>query len=106
MQVSGKIIMDGNRMATPIKDSVHPDPQIPGGVQGNAEITVQGQWNLQVIVDGPAGRQMFEIPVTATTLPAIPTLLGWAIGFLPVYGIGGFLLIKVGLKRQRPFSKA
>ena len=100
VQSNGKIIMSGNRVATPIKDSVSPDPQIPGGIQGDAEISVQGQWNLQVVVEGPSGQQTFDIPVTATTLPAIPLWLGWTIGFLPVCGIVIFLLILVGSKRQ------
>jgi hypothetical protein len=99
-QENGRIIMSGNRVATPIKDSVSPDPQVPGGVQGDAEMSVQGQWNLQVVVDGPFGQQTFDVSVTATTLPAIPLWSGWAIGFLPVCGIVIFLLILVGSKRQ------
>lgn len=99
--LNGKILMSGNRTATLVRDSVSPDPQVPGGVQGDAEITVQGQWNLQVVVDGPAGRQTFDVPVTATTLPAIPVWAGWAIGGIPVCGILVFLLMQVGRKRQR-----
>jgi hypothetical protein len=100
LQRSGRIIMSANRVATPITDSVSPDPQRPGGVQGDAEITVQGQWDLQVVVDGPSGQQTFNVPVTATTLPAIPVWVGWSIGFVPVCGILVFLLIHVGSKRQ------
>lgn len=92
--------MSGNRVATPIKDSVSPDTQIPGGIQGNAEITVQEQWNLQVIVDGPSGRQTFDVPITAITLPAIPVWSGWVIGGLLVYGIAVFLLIQGGRTRE------
>lgn len=97
---NGKIVMEGNRTATPIRDSISPDPQVPGGIQGNAEITVQGQWDLQVVVDGPSGQQTFAVPVTATTLPAIPHRLGWAIGFIPVCGIVLFLLLQAGFKRR------
>ncbi len=100
LQENGKIIMSGNRVATPITASVSPDPQRPGGIQGNAEITVQGRWNLQVVVDGPFGQQTFDVPVTATTLPAIPVWSGWAIGFVPVCGIIVFLLMLAGRKRQ------
>jgi hypothetical protein len=92
------IIMGANRVATPVTDSVSPDPQHPGGVQGDAEITVQGQWNLQVVVDGPSGQQTFHVPVTATTLPAIPVWLGWSIGFIPVVGIFMFLLLQLRLR--------
>lgn len=105
LQDNGRVIMSGNRVATPIKDSVSPDPQVPGGVQGDAEITVQGQWNLQVVVDGLLGQQTFDVPVTATTLPAIPLWSGWAIGFLPVGGIVIFLLVVVGSKGQSRRAK-
>ncbi len=99
LQENGKILMSANRVATPIKDSVSPDPQRPGGVQGDAEITVQGRWSLQVVVDGPSGQQTFGVPVTATALPALPVWSGWAIGFVPVCGIIVFLLIQIGRKR-------
>jgi len=73
---NGEFLVNGQFVATPIRDSVSPDPQVPGGVQGAAEIMVRGLWNLQVVVYGPAGQQTFEVPVTAVTLPAIPIWLG------------------------------
>jgi hypothetical protein len=99
---NGQIVMSGpgDRVATPITDSVSPDAQVPGGVQGSAEITVQGQWNLQVVVNGPMGQQTFNVPVTATTLPAIPAWLGWVIGLIPVYGIVAYLLVLIGRKKH------
>ncbi|GHO64080.1 hypothetical protein KSC_029720 [Ktedonobacter sp. SOSP1-52] len=96
----GKVQMDGDRVATIVNDSVSPDPQVPGGVQGAAEITVQGAWKLHVVVDGPDGQQAFDVAITATTLPPIPIWLGWLIGFIPVYGIGVFLLIQMRRKSQ------
>ena len=68
---------------------------MPGGVQGAAEITVQGSWKLHVVVNGPAGQQAFDVAITATTLPPIPIWLGWLIGFLPVFGIVVFLLVQM-----------
>jgi hypothetical protein len=99
-QRNGKILMSGNRVATSITASINPDPQRPGGIQGNAEISVQGRWNLQVIVDGPSGQQTFDVPITATTLPAIPDWAGWIISFIPACGIMVFLLIHVGHKSR------
>jgi len=96
----GKVQMDGGHVATPIRDSVSPDPQEPGGVQGAAEITVQGSWKLHVVVNGPAGQQAFDVAITATTLPPIPIWLGWFIGFLPVFGIVVFLLIQMRRNSQ------
>ncbi|HLG78090.1 MAG TPA: hypothetical protein VKX46_16865 [Ktedonobacteraceae bacterium] len=98
---NGTILVDGKRSATPIKDSVSPDSQVPGGVQGTAEITVAGHWALQVVVDGPSGQQTFMVPVTATTLPAIPGWLGWFIGFIPVYIIAVFVFMQMRRKEQR-----
>ncbi|QBD82721.1 hypothetical protein EPA93_44845 [Ktedonosporobacter rubrisoli] len=96
-----KVKMEGNRLATLVRDSVSADPQVPGGVQGAAEITVQGLWKLHVLVDGPAGQQAFDVAVTATTLPPIPIWSGWLIGFIPVYGIVVFLLAQMKHKGQR-----
>jgi hypothetical protein len=96
----GQILIDGKYVAIPIKDTVSPDPQTPGGVQGAAEITVQGSWKLQVQVDGPNGQQTFDIPIKATTLPAIPIWLGWLLGFIPVYGIVVFLIMQIGRQAQ------
>ena len=84
-------------MLTPLS----PDPRAPGGVQGAAEITVQGPWNLHVVVDGPLGQQTFDVAVTATTLPAIPTWLGWLLGFIPVSGIAIFLWMQLRQRKKR-----
>jgi len=80
--------------ATPVRASFNPDPHMPGGVQGNAEITVQGQWKLHITVAGPAGQGVVDVSVVATALPAIPSWLGWFLGLIPVYGICGFLLVQ------------
>src|SRR6266581_3015394 len=42
--------------ATPVRASLSPDPNVPGSVQGDAEITVQGQWTLDIVVTGSAGQ--------------------------------------------------
>lgn len=98
-------IPEGKLTATPVRDSLSPDPHIPGGVQGAAEITVQGPWNLQVMVDGPAGQQTFTVPVTAVTLPPLPIWLGWGLGFLPVYGSLVFLWMQSKDQRMRRYVK-
>lgn len=87
--------------ATPIRDLFSSDPNTPGGIQGNAEITVHGQWSLHITVTGPAGQGVADVPVTATALPAIPTWLGWLLGLIPVYGICGFLLAQQGRKGRQ-----
>lgn len=103
---NGSILMGSQREATPIKDSVGPEPGVPGGVQGAAEITVQGLWKLHVVVNGPAGQQTFDVPVTAATIPAVPPWMGWALGFIPVYGIVVFLLMQAGRKKAPGTKKA
>ncbi|MBA3824927.1 MAG: hypothetical protein H0X24_13660 [Ktedonobacterales bacterium] len=80
--------------ATEIRGSLTPDPQVAGGVQGTVEITVQGQWYLHIVVDGPAGQGVVDYPVTATAPPPIPLWLGWLIGYIPLYGIVAFLIIQ------------
>ncbi len=80
--------------ATSIDDGVSADSGVPGGVQGAAEISVQGPWFLEIAVDGPRGPGQAAVPVRATAPPAIPQWLGWVIGFVPFYGLIGFLLLQ------------
>ncbi len=87
--------------ATPVRASLSPDPNAHNGVQGDAEITVQGKWALDIVVTGSAGRGEASVPITATAPPAIPTWLGWVIGFIPLYGLFVFLLSQQGRKARR-----
>ena len=87
--------------ATPVRATLSPDANVPGGVQGDAEITVQGQWTLDIVVTGSAGQGEALVPITATAPPAIPTWLGWVIGFIPLYGLFAFLLSQRGRKARQ-----
>jgi len=87
--------------ATPVRASLSPDSNVHNGVQGNAEITVQGNWALDIIVTGSAGQGEASVPIIATAPPAIPTWLGWVIGFIPLYGLFVFLLIQRGRKARQ-----
>lgn len=87
-------------VATPIHASLTPDTNVRNGVQGAAEITVRGKWNLLVSVDGPLGHAEATIPVTATAPPAIPQWLGWLIGFIPLYGLLALLLLQRGYGKK------
>jgi hypothetical protein len=86
--------------ATPVNDGVGGDPAVPGGVQGSAEVPVQGSWSLDITVDGPSGPGEVAVPFQATAPPAIPDWLGWLIGFIPFYGLIGFLIVQRA--RRRP----
>jgi hypothetical protein len=86
---------------TPVRATFSADPKIRNGIQGAAEITVQGPWTLQIQVDGPAGHGVANVPVTATALPAIPTWLGWFLGFIPFYVLIIFFLVQYFLKQKR-----
>jgi len=83
-----------------VRASLSPDPNVRNGVQGDAEITVQGLWSLAIIVTGSAGGAEAVVPITATAPPAIPTWLGWVIGFIPLYGLFVFLLSQRGRKAR------
>ena len=87
--------------ATPVRATLSPDANVPGGVQGDAEITVQGKWALDIVVTGSAGRGEAFVPITATAPPALPTWLGWVIGFIPLYGLFVFLLSQRGRKARQ-----
>ncbi len=81
-------------VATRVHASLAPDANVRNGVQGAAEITVRGMWNLLVSVDGPQGHAEVSVPVTATAPPAIPLWLGWLIGLIPLYGLLAFMLLQ------------
>jgi hypothetical protein len=87
--------------ATPVRASLSPDSNVPGGVQGSAEITVLGTWALDIVVTGSAGRGEASVPIVATAPPAIPTWLGWVIGGIPIYGLLVFLLMQRGRKASQ-----
>lgn len=87
--------------ATPVRASLSPDPNVPGGVQGAAEITVQGMWFLDIVVTGSAGQGEASVPIPATAPPAIPMWTGWVIGFIPLYGLLVFLLSQRGRKARQ-----
>jgi hypothetical protein len=89
--------------ATPVRASISPDPKITNGIQGAAEITVQGPWSLHIAVDGSAGHGEVNVPITAAAPPAIPGWLGWTIGFIPFLGLFAFLLMQRNRKgKQEP----
>ncbi|GAC1643384.1 MAG: hypothetical protein NVS4B12_07620 [Ktedonobacteraceae bacterium] len=84
--------------ATPVRAGLTPDGH--NGVNGAAEIPVQGTWTLHVIVDGTAGHGEADVPIAAVAPPAIPLWLGWLIGLIPLYGLFAFLLSQRGRKKE------
>ena len=84
--------------ATPVSGGVGRDPAVPGGVTGTVEITVRGPWTLRIVVDGPKGPGVAEVPITATAPPPLPTWIAWPLGLLPAAGIAWFIFTQ----RMRP----
>ncbi len=92
----------GSSSAKPIINaSISSDPGVVNGIQGNAEIPVQGQWKLHVIVRGPSGTGVADVPITAVAPPPLPLWIGWPLGFIPLAGLALFLILQRG-QRQRP----
>jgi hypothetical protein len=87
--------------ANPVRATFSANPGVRNGVQGAAEITVQGSWALQIQVDGPAGRGIASVPVTATALPPIPNWLGWLLGYIPFYVLIAFFVMYYFTKQKR-----
>jgi hypothetical protein len=97
-----------------------PDPGVPAtlaqgdvdaqqhtayGVPGSITLVTYGQWTLHIVISGPAGQGETNIPLTAVTLPAIPTWLAWNIGLLPVYGLLFFWLLQNRRKAHRALAQ-
>lgn len=87
--------------ATPVRATFSSDPKVQNGIQGAAEITVQGPWILEVQVDGPAGHGVARVPVSAVALPPMPTWLGWFLGFIPFYVLIVFLVAQYSPGQKR-----
>lgn len=85
--------------ATPVHASLTPDASVTNGVQGTAEITVQGQWNLHITVTGPQGQATVDVPLQAVAPSPFPSWLGWPIGSIPVVGLLIFLLMQRGRRK-------
>ncbi len=88
--------------ATAVRAGLSPDPAVPGGVQGAAEMTVHGPWSLHLTVDGPAGSGQADLPITVTAPPPIPLWLGWLLGLVPLGGLLMFLLAQRGGSARVP----
>src|ERR1700737_861316 len=91
--------------ANPVRATFSADPKVHNGIQGAAEITVQGPWTLQIQVDGPAGKGIANVPVLATALPPIPVWLGWLIGFIPLYVLSVFFWMLVTRREDAAQAK-
>ena len=83
--------------ATPVRAGLTPDGH--NGINGAAEIPVQGIWTLHILVNGALGPGTVDVPITAVAPPPIPLWLGWLIGLIPIYGLLAFLLSQRGRKK-------
>ncbi len=84
--------------ATAVRAGLTPDGH--NGVNGAAEIPVQGDWTLHITVNGAAGPGAVDVPIAAVAPPAIPLWLGWLVGLIPIYGLFAFLLSQRKRKQQ------
>lgn len=78
--------------ATPVNGSTTPDPKVANRASGSVEITVQGNWDLRIVVNGPSGQGIAMVPIFAKAPPAMPTWLAWPLGLIPVIGLALFFL--------------
>ncbi len=78
--------------ATSVNGAVSRDPHVANGVTGTVEITVQGPWELQIVVQGPEGSGFTSVPITAKPAVVIPTWIAWPIGLIPAVGLALFFV--------------
>ena len=81
--------------ATEVHASLGPDPAVPNGARGTAEITVRGPWALVIQVRGPAGVGVADVPLRAEVAGWLPPSLGWPLGLAPVVAMVAFVLTRV-----------
>lgn len=80
--------------ATPVNAVLTRDTTIVNRVIGTVEITVRGQWTLSITVDGPAGQEVWGVPITAQASGIIPGWIAWLIGLVPAVGIALYFLAR------------
>jgi len=90
--------------ATAVRATISPDVNTKNGVQGTAEITVRGNWQLHIVASGPQGVGAADVPITVTAPSVIPSWLGWLIGAIPLIGLFAFLFMQRG--RRRPATRS
>lgn len=78
--------------AVPVKATLEDDADRPGGVWGQVNLPVSGQWLLSIEINGPLGPAQLDAPIVASAPSAIPVWLGWLIGLLPVWAMIGYIL--------------
>jgi hypothetical protein len=78
--------------ATPVNAVLTRDTKVANRVIGTVEITVRGQWTLSITVDGPAGQEVWAVPITAQASGVMPGWIAWLIGLIPAVGIAFFFL--------------
>jgi hypothetical protein len=76
--------------ATPVNAVLTRDPKVANRVIGTVEITVRGPWTLSITVDGPAGQEVWGVPIMAQASGVIPGWIAWLIGLVPAVGIALF----------------
>jgi hypothetical protein len=80
--------------ATAVKAALSTDANSPDTTQGTAEITVRGNWGLNIVADGPQGQGVAVVPIQAVAPSAIPLWLGWLVGIIPLVCLIAFLLLQ------------
>ncbi|MFN8634231.1 MAG: hypothetical protein U0893_10275 [Chloroflexota bacterium] len=70
---------------------LQPESHDRASYAGTIQIPVQGQWRLEIEVNGSAGPATASVPVSVAGPPAIPVWLGWLVGLSPLAGLGWFV---------------
>lgn len=73
-----------------VTEAVQPDPDTKNGYAVDIRPAYIGDWSLLLNVHGPQGDDGAVITLPVAGPPAIPEWLGWAVGFIPLFGLLGF----------------
>jgi hypothetical protein len=71
-----------------------------GGIDGQVNLPVSGQWLLEIQVEGPLGTSYGETPLLASAPPALPEWIGWIFGLTPAALISWFIRWQVRRDRR------
>lgn len=82
--------------------ALEPSRDFRGSLEGSVPMWVQGAWELEVRVQGPAGAGAARLPVAVIASHAVPSWLAWAIGLSPLLGLAWFAWWQRGYLRTLP----
>jgi hypothetical protein len=99
--ITARGIPGSETLAVPTRPAVlRPATGAPGRFEGALLLSVQGGWDLELGVSGPAGHGAARVAVSVAAPWAVPEWIGWIVGLSPLVGLAWFAWWQRGYMRR------